>query len=498
METGPDDYMIVHYDNEKWHLGNLIIDRNNKIITGKIMMLSQKHYDNEFPKGAAKRYRPKIEKPENEVHLYITEYLEKADGSIEIEIGAIQRLDIYDRNIGATIASYIAGGLLTTTIILVIVIIIALLTKSSCPFIYIYEDGEYKFVGETFGGAIAQNMERDDYMELPGFKPDDGKYKIKIANELKERQYTDVAQLMVVEHPESTRVLLDKNGKVHVLKNPLTPTLAVGEQGEDHVKRLQEVDENYYAFLDENVKKDEFSSITMTFSKPAFSTSANLILNLKNSMWLEHTFDLFHAQFGDQFERFAEIRAKASKEKNMKWAKDQGLPLAVKVKKAGKWELVDYVDMVGPLASRNVVVPIPELIDGEDKLEVKLECGFHFWEMDYAAIDYGDNNDYTKYILDCSTAVDETGVDVRDDLLKVDQDYLFQPNIGNEAFLVYDAPVLEKEGNEQSVFLYSRGYYEPIREYSGKANLWKLRKMWRKGTFAKFSKEQFDELSVVQ
>ncbi|MBK6786045.1 MAG: hypothetical protein IPG79_21600 [Saprospiraceae bacterium] len=75
---------------------------------------------------------------------------------------------------------------------------------------YVYDGETYIFEGETFGGAIAQNLERDDYMPLPDIRGNHGHYKIRISNELKEIQYTDLAELIVVDHPENSEVLLDK------------------------------------------------------------------------------------------------------------------------------------------------------------------------------------------------------------------------------------------------------------------------------------------------
>lgn len=87
--------------------------------------------------------------------------------------------------------------------------IIFLLTKSSCPFVYTLDGADYNFRGEIYGGAIAPNLERDDYMPLPGFAAVDSVFKLKITNELKERQYTDVAELLMVEHSENITVLMD-------------------------------------------------------------------------------------------------------------------------------------------------------------------------------------------------------------------------------------------------------------------------------------------------
>ena len=57
---------------------------------------------------------------------------------------------------------------------------------------------------------------------------------------------------------------------------------------------------------------------------------------------------------------------------------DEGMTLAVKVERHGNWELVDRINMVGPLASRSVVVPIPGQVQPGEQLRIRLECGYHF------------------------------------------------------------------------------------------------------------------------
>ena len=71
-------------------------------------------------------------------------------GNIKLAISDIGKIEVYDADVGKSILIF-AGFTLG---FLAIVYIIILLTKSSCPFLYVYDGEEYQLAAETFGGAI--------------------------------------------------------------------------------------------------------------------------------------------------------------------------------------------------------------------------------------------------------------------------------------------------------------------------------------------------------
>src|SRR5690606_15813337 len=91
-----------------------------------------------------------------------------------------------------------------------------------------------------------------------------------------------------------------------------------------------------------------------------------------------------------------------------------------------------------------------------------------------------------------SSAVDEKGVDVAGLIAGTDDQYLVQPEITNIAVIRYPANE-PQPGNEQTVFLHSRGYYEYIRDYTGFPDLNSLRRFKDKGAFTEFSRERYIE-----
>ena len=485
-------YVILHQGNQVWHLSNVTLDNDKNELVGTIESLPSDHYFYMKTKvPGANRYKPHYQNPTIEVHIYIIEHAVKNDVQAIVPLSAIEKIDLYEPDKGSTVASFILGGIGIVVGAMVVIGVIVALTKSSCPLVYTYDGTSYHFTGEMYGGAVNSSAERDDYMPLPDIKTFEGKYQLKVSNELLERQYTNLAELIVVEHPDNVTVLVDKHGGIQTMSNLNSPILATDGNNQRCTNAMTSKDSLSYLFNQGNHKNPELSSLVLSFDKPGKAQSAKLVLNVKNSYWLDYIYGKFNEQFGTFFNEFNERQKKAPPEKNLQWTLDQGIPLSVYVETGEGWQFVDYINTVGPLAARDVVVPIELSGLRGDKVKIKLECGLMFWEVDYAAIDYSVNKtlktDYTQVI----SAYDEKGKDVSSTLIKTDKKYLYQPSVGNEALLTYTSGIPGKD-MKQSVFFHNRGYYEYIRNYTNKPDMAYLKTFREKGAFAKFSKTYYD------
>ncbi|MDN3670361.1 hypothetical protein QWY93_13650 [Echinicola jeungdonensis] len=501
-------YFIIHQGDNSWHLKNIRLKEDSKEMVGEIEPLPPEHqsYLKTDPERA-NRYRVRKEFPLHEVHVYVSEYVKGENSKVTVPLSSIKKIEVYDKDKGATTLSYVFG---TIGVIVGAVFIIGLIigltggssssppprrspppntpSTSSCPFIYTYDGKGYNFIGEMYGGAIYSSLERDDYMLLPGLDTHNGKYQLKIANELLERQYTNLSELMVVEHPENTQVLADKNGQIFTINSALIPTKAESSNHTSYFNAISKKDSSFYLFDEENDINKNLSNLTLTFKKPKTEKNGKLILNGKNSLWLDFIFGKFNEQFGTYYPKFAEKQKNVPANKNLRWSLNQGIPLSVYIETKKGWEFVDYFNVVGPLASRDMVMDIDlSNVEGEE-VKLKLECGFMFWEVDYIAMDYSENTLVDVSYLSPETAIDENGNDVSDLLTYSDEKYLVQPEVGNKVVVTYPTIPVEKN-KKQTLFLHSKGYYEYIRDYKNKPNLIHLYSFKRKGAFPSFSKQ---------
>jgi hypothetical protein len=473
-------YFILHDGFEEYELTDISVDSIN--VSGDLVLISRPVMYTKDRPSRIKKYERGIL---NEVHIYLREGAEPLQlGYADIPLTEIEELRIIDVDTGATIASHVFSTVGVVLGVLIVVVIIALLTKSSCPYVYVNNGETFVFAGETFGGAIGANLVRDDYMPLPAIKVVDGTYQLRITNELKERQYTDLAELIVVNHQPEQKVLLDKQGQVQVLKNPQAPLKANSYSGENLQPAMSESDNDMYLFNDEGYSEN---GVVLNFKKPVDAVAGKLLLAGKNTLWFDYVFGEFLQKFGGNFDTFMERQSKISSSDRMQTMRDNNFPLSIYAKQNGEWELVDYLLTVGPLASRDFVVPIDlEKYPGEE-IEIKIETGFMFWELDQVAMDFTENTDLSIAHLKPLSAYGTGQQDWTATLGETDEQYMAQEKVGDVTELKFTVPAVP-EGKMQSIFLHTRGYYELIREFTGLPKLTELNKFKEPAYFSTFSR----------
>ena len=412
---------------------------------------------------------------------------------VEIPIENIYQLDLLEHKEAVGILYKVLGGVAATGAAFLTWVACCL----SCPFIYIQDGDVERFMGEFFSGAVTENMARHDFLPLPGFEPVDGVYELRIANEMEERQYTDLAVLEAVEHPADMEVLMTPEGMPVLFAAPQLPAEAVTDQGTNCEAVMAARDGIAYDFTDECAEKENFSSLSLAFDKPAGVDQAHVILHVKNTMWSMMMYESFMSMFGSRYDDYVEHQRDRSAEQKTQWLKDQGQMLEVQLRRSGQWETVHWVNLPGPFSFRSEVVPLDVSNTDEGPVELRLVAGYHFWELDYAAIDYTEQPGMVKTPLTLLSAEDELGQDVASHLLEVDGDYLERLFIGADATLKFQALPAPESGNVHSVFMHAYGYYEPIRAYAGIPNMTELKKFKEPGHFARFSKEQFNDIAGI-
>jgi hypothetical protein len=404
----------------------------------------------------------------------------------------IERIDVLDKDTGRTVASHVLGTIGIIAGVFVVISIIAILTKSSCPFIYTYNGEHYDFQGEIYSGAFHAPLERHDFMPLPGYIPHQGAYRIKISNELKERQFIDLAELIVMEHGMDEKVLIDKYSKYHSITNPQAPLHAYSTKGTDITSTLKNRDGHCYLFNDPQAGQPLEHTI-LQFTKPEGIKKAKLVVSGKGSLWLDYVYGEFTKLFGDNYNAWCEKQKKEKPEVLQKRRIDNHIPIEVCLWEHGEWKYLDHFELVGPLGhARDMVLPVDLSGVDEDKITIRLRTGFFFWEVDYAGLDFSQDRVVKKMTIRASRAHDQLGNDVEQTLAEEDHSYLEQQRIGEYTELFFPAPALRAD-RDYSVFLHTKGYYEHIRQYDSAPQLAKLITFYIPGRFAAYSRELYQE-----
>lgn len=483
-------YAIIHSGNESLHLNNVIVNIDGQTIKGTIEPISLLHQYKKPRKKGGNRYSRSKQQPLDEIHFSLKSSITyEMSQEVIIPFSNISSISLNKADGGTSIAYVFLG---TIGVIGFLAVIVAL-TKSSCPFVYIKNGEEYTFIGDLYPGVITSNLERNDYLHLPNFTPDNDNYVLKITNELREIQHTDMIELIVVNHEKDSKVLLDKKGIPHIFSNIISPSKVVLDNNLNQLEPAVEKDGIHYKF-DTNIESSEYTRhIVLEFDNPTNAKQGKIYLTAKNSMWLDYVYGKFNEQFGNYFNTFQKDMQEDPAEKSLAWASNQSIPLSVYIQTANGWELVEEINVVGPLAQRDIVIPVNLERLNSSKVNIKLETGFMFWEVDYVGIDYTKDSPLEISYLKVTSAIDENGRNVAKLLNEVDQNYLTQSEFGNEVVVTFKSGLINPE-LDQSLFLKNRGYYNYIRDYHGTPDFDLLKSFEADGSFTKFSVEKYWEL----
>lgn len=487
-------YFILHTGNEMWHVSIQNINAENKTMEVKLESVSAKH----------KLYLPNATNSTrihegrggravlNEVHILTSQYVDTHDSIATINFSSITRIDIIEMDTWKNIGTFVFTATTVAVAAYVISLIIIILTKSSCPFVYAHDGTGYNFKGEIYGGAIFKPLERDDYMHLQNLSTDATNFKMKITNELLEVQYTNLVKAMLVEHNKNENILIDSKGEIHSIKSTESPLSAVMNDTENMMTQLAAIDSNLCMFDGEN-NNHNVNDLVLKFAKPAKAQETKLVVRAKNSLWLDYAFGEFTKLFGSYYNKFVEKQRTANHDSLLNWTVKQGLPLSVYLKQNGQWKLIEHIPTVGPLASRDFCIPIDVSQINTPDMEIKISCGFMFWEVDYAGIDFSEDENIKTTEMELQSAIDENNIDVKSLITENDKNYLIQPKPGNTVEFIYKLPAMKNE-KAYDVFLQTKGYYEHVRNYKGLPNKKYLTSMKEEGAFIDFTKSLFDKI----
>ena len=430
----------------------------------------------------------------NEVHFYIQPDTLATLGRYTLQLDNVQKIEVIEKDKKRTTNSYVIGALGYTIGALAVVTIIALATKSSCPFVSAYTGNEFALQGEIYGGAIYPQLARHDYMPLKMEPLSNGSLQVKISNELHEHQYTDLAELWIITHSKSSKVLSDETGNLYTVSAPQPPTVAWLNEKKEVTASLLKAGDNAMLYLDDTVSAT--NEVIMQFNNPLGAKKANLVLTLKNSYFLDLLYGELAKGFGSYYGTYIKQQEQKPVAELLQWTRDQKIPLEVSVKTNSGWKKITDLTTIGPLATRNIIVPVELPETTEPFTQIKLSSGFMFWEIDYAALDFSDQNDFIIQKITPSNATDELGKNVLADLQKEDAVYLSQPDIGNVVTLTYNAEVLKDSSKTRTYLLHTKGYYEHIRDFKNSPDVTFLNQFKKPGAFPQFGMSVYKKMAA--
>lgn len=485
--------IIVHYNDEKWTMTG--IDIANNTVKGKLEKYDKPLRLKPVDPNKPNRYYHRQTNDEryllNEVHLYLNEFAKDENNLVSIPVNSINKIEIYDKDTGATVGSYFLGFLGVTVVAFAITAIFVAIFKESCPFIYSWNGNSYQFEGEIYSGSIYKPLERNDYLKLSTYQ-NQSVYQLKITNEVREIQHTNQLELIVIDHPKNSFVLVDKNGKIHSPESLMSPVSALAGNGQNVTAMVNSKDDIYYQsnYSGNNIPIKDY--LVLEFPDQGIAKTAQLAIHGKNSIMLDYMVGEFNDLFGSAFNRYNKSQSRASGDGMRQWSLDQGIPLSLYVERAGNWEFVDYYNIAGPMKFKDDILQIPLKGNETKPLKVKLEFGTFLWEINYAAIDYSADTEFTSWSISPKLAINENRTDITSLIAKDDQQYYTQPETTNYAEVTFNLPQPTDQG--RTVVLHSKGWYSIIQDPQGKPDIVYLKSFKNPGQFNQFVISKLKEM----
>lgn len=489
IQADANRYFILRSGDEAFYMSDPRLTQDRKFLFCRLNILPADHQLNLYH-GIGGHMRYKKHKADtavlSEVHFYIPiDTNVRARSSYMLDLGKVEKIEILVKDKGRTTRSYIMGGIGITMGVVVVAAIIALALKSSCPFVSANNGNGLILQGEIYGGAIYPQLARNDYLPLQMTPLSDGTLQVRISNELKERQYTDLAELMVITHRKNVQMRVDEHGNLYSISNPELPLSACsGEKNTlDQLKKAG--DRSVFAFDD--TLQQQGNQLDLCFKKPEHAKNVKLILQLKNSYWLDMVYGKMTEGFGSYYAKFIRKQHNRPVADLKRWVKEQQLPLSVSLKTDNGWKHIEDITTFGPLANRELVVPVKLDSISSNTFTIRLSCGFMFWELDYAAVDFSTQADYTVNFLTPKKAIDEKGQDVTELISKADGKLMEQPVPGNAADIEYAFTPNTDSSLTQTFILHAKGYYEHVRNYQGSPRIAFLKQFEKPDALSKYS-----------
>jgi tetratricopeptide (TPR) repeat protein len=171
--------------------------------------------------------------------------------------------------------------------------------SGSCPMIFTWNGREFEFITDVLGvaplGASSGDgeyfpVDHDEYISIPGesLRAADGKYEVRITEELAEVSYLDQIRLIALDHPASEEVLTNDKFKsppfpdfrLFGVRRRIAPVTAVDDSGHDVLAEVLHKDRRYPVSFGRSLSgAGAMHSLTLDFGHAARSNRAVLVLS---------------------------------------------------------------------------------------------------------------------------------------------------------------------------------------------------------------------------
>lgn len=177
---------------------------------------------------------------------------------------------------------------------------------SSCPYLYTWNGERFEFVTDFLGGGemgywhapgVRNTPDPDEYVRISGnqLRARDGRYELRITNELEEALFLDRTQLVVVAHPTGVDVHPNEGlGRpaapftMYTTEAPRPPLAAIDSAGRDVLDRVSRADRRFVDNLPLAAVRGYADDHALTLTLPPAGPGGRRLLLLTG--WTDYAF----------------------------------------------------------------------------------------------------------------------------------------------------------------------------------------------------------------
>lgn len=332
--------------------------------------------------------------------------------------------------------------------------------RASCPHVYSFDGQQNRIDGDMLSGAFSRHAESNDLDRLEHLTATNGQYRVRIANDLEERDYINQVELLAVDHSPSETVLPTLQGQLVRLGALAAPSSVRDSQGQDALALVAGEDARVWrghpSAHDPDKEQKPEDSLDVTLPAPA-AGARYLVVRVRNTDEATQALYNYLGRMGPGIMTLLERQARKDNMAVSRKIDDElerlGVPLHVSVRTAAGWKALSSLRPVGPAAARYQLVPLPA--GDREPIQVRLTGAPGGWEIDRVAIATGEPVQATSLPLMQATGVAHT--DIAGLIARADEQRLMLRS-GQGVDLFFQAPPASTQS--RSLFLRLRGYYE--------------------------------------
>jgi hypothetical protein len=383
-------------------------------------------------------------------------------------IGAILSTRPNERT-GTAIAAVVVGACATAGVLVWILILgsISSMPKSSCPHVRSFDGSELALDADVLSGSLLEGGEGDDLARLERIRAVNGRYTVRVADELEERDVLDEVALVVADHAAGVEALPALTGEVVGVAGARPPTRAVDGRGRDVLAPLVAAGgESFVSRLDDfssSAPEEPRERLMVELDRDPTGAEPVLVLRARSTAFAEAAFANYLAEMGSGSLRLLSLREGTGdtfRDRLDDEMRRLGLVLLVSGWDGTRWVPLAEVKPIGPAILRDVAVPLSALAEGSGPVKLCLEHAPGFWEIDRVALGHAAPVATTKVLP--KVACDGRGRSVLAELTARDRVRVkLEP--GEYVDLEFLEPARPAAGvgrEARTVLVAVRGYYE--------------------------------------